>query len=116
MNQGEHLREVLADAKSDSDRLQRLGFEREAKLLRTFAQRVEQSSKPWLSFLSEIDASLFSELKPRVLRRRFAGWETRGFAYQQGRTRFYCEAILPRRADLQAARDDGRAAAQGTAA
>ena len=112
----ERLTDVLADAKSDADRLQRLGFEREANLLRTFTRRVEQSSHAWLNFLSEIDAGLFSGVAPRVLRRRFSAWEARGFAYRQGRTRFYCEAILPRRADLRAAHDAGRAAPQENAA
>lgn len=112
----ERLTDVLADAKSDADRLQRLGYDRDANLLRTFIKRVEASSLPWLNFMSEIDAGLFSGVRPRVLRRRFAAWEARGFAYQQGRTRFYCEAILPRRADLRAAHDAGRAAAQDNAA
>jgi hypothetical protein len=112
----EHLEEVLADAKSDADRLARLGFDRESSLLRDFAQRVERASLPWLNYLSEADAALFSALQPRVLRRRFPEWERRGFARKQGRTRFYCEAILPRRAELVLARNEGRAAARGTAA
>lgn len=112
----ERLTDVLADAKSDADRLHRLGFEREATMLHKFAQRVERASLPWLNFLSEMDAALFSGVRPRVLRRRFQEWESRGFAYRHGRSRFYCEAILPRRADLRAARAAGRAAAQGTAA
>ncbi len=112
----ERLTDVLADAKSDADRLQRLGYDRDANLLRTFIKRVELSAHPWLNFMSEIDAALFSGVQPRVLRRRFAAWEVRGFAYKQGRTRFYCEAILPRRADLRAAHDAGRAAAQDNAA
>lgn len=112
----ERLTDVLADAKSDADRLQRLGYDRDANLLRTFIKRVELSAHAWLNFMSEIDAALFSGVRPRVLRRRFAAWEARGFAFRQGRTRFYCEAILPRRADLRAAHDAGRAAAQEHAA
>lgn len=108
----ESLTDVIADAKSDADSLQRLGYDRDANLLRTFISRVELSAHAWLNFMSEVDAALFSGLQPRVLRHRFAAWEARGFAFKQGRTRFYCEAILPRRADLRAARDAGRAAAQ----
>ncbi|MHB9005243.1 MAG: hypothetical protein ACYC6C_14550 [Coriobacteriia bacterium] len=112
----ERLADVLADAKSDADQLQCLGYDRDANLLRTFIKRVELSAHAWLNYLSETDAALFSGVRPRVLRRRFAAWEARGVAFKKGRTRFYCEAILPRRAELRAARDAGRAAAQEHAA
>lgn len=108
----EDLGQVIADSRSDADHLGRLGFERESKLLRDFARRVELAAEPFTTFLSERDAALFSGLSPRALRRKFYEWEPRGLARRQGSVRMYREIALPRRADVVNAHNDGRAAAR----
>lgn len=110
------LRDVLADALSDADALARLGHEHDARLIQGIVANVTRAAEPWLTFLSETDASLFTGWSIYKLRRRFYELESRGFAYREARTRFYCEALLPRRADIRAAHAMGRAAAQESAA
>lgn len=106
------LAHVLADARADADMLDRRGHATEATSLRKLCNDIEAGAREYLTFLSEIDAALFTGETPRTLQRHFAALERRGHAYRQGRMRFYRECVLTPKADRRAAFDAGAAAAR----
>ncbi len=111
MSEPAALEQVLADARGEAAVLRSHGHQAQAKSLEGLADLVTESMRAYLAILSESEASLRSGWSVARLRGRFPEWETQGFAMldERGRRR-YRQAIVPVRADLDAAR---RAGAEG---
>lgn len=103
------LETVLADYRSDADALDRTQSASTAKLIRQMCKDVETAAEDFLIFLPEKEAELWSGYAKDWLRKRFPAWERLGHAKYRAhgkRDRLYRRCILPRRADLAAARAD----------
>jgi hypothetical protein len=103
------LETVLADYRSDADALDRTQSTSSAKLLRQICDEVEKSAEDFLVFLPEKEAALWSGYAKDWLRKRFPSWARLGHAKHREhgkKDRLYRRCILPRRADLAAARAD----------
>lgn len=105
------LEQVLADERGDAAVLRRNGHDREAELIERVCERVSRAAEEYLRFMSEPDARLRTNRSVEYLRNRFAEWESQGHAYKKGTTRYYRMLVLPPRANLSAAREEGRRAA-----
>ena len=103
------LETVLADYRSDADALERTQSASTAKLIRQMCDDVEKAAEDFIVFLGETEAILWSGYAKPWLRSRFPAWERLGHAKLRDhgkRDRMYRRCILPRRADLAAARAD----------
>lgn len=104
----ETLETVLADTRADADVLDRTGHAHDAELLRALAARVEAAAEDFLVWLSEPDARLRSGKSAEWLRGRFGEWAADGHAEMRGAHRYFRLIVIPRRADTEAAREEGR--------
>jgi hypothetical protein len=103
------LETVLADYRADADALDRRQSVGGAKLIRQFCDDVERAAENFITFLTEKEAMLWSGHSKEWLRQRFSGWERDGNArYREHgkKERLYRRCVLPRRANLGAARAD----------
>jgi hypothetical protein len=103
------LETVIADWRSDANALERQHKTTEANELRLKADEVEKAGEDFIVFLGETEAVLWSGHSKEWLRSRFPGWERLGHAKLRDhgkKDRMYRRCILPRRADLAAARAD----------
>ncbi len=107
------LATVLAHWRADAAALRRTGDARTAELLERCATEAETSAEEWLTWLSEADAILRSgHAKPWFVARREA-WRRDGHARQVGRHKWtYRATIIPRRANVVTAAEEGRQAAR----
>jgi hypothetical protein len=97
----------LADWRSDADALDRQDQAADAEKLRRQCDAVTKSAEDYLTFLSEKEAVLWSGYSKVWLRQRFPAWQRLGHAKTRERgkgDRLYRRCVLPRRADLAAAR------------
>lgn len=99
---------VLADWREKATVLRSTGHANDAKLILKMATEVAEATEEWRRFLSEKEARVRSGKSVEWLRGRFAQWEQEGHAEKRGRERYYRACVLPRRADLIAAREAGR--------
>lgn len=106
------LDQVLADFRGDAAVLRRAGHEREAQLREQLADEVAAAAYEWLLWLSETDAVLRSGRSAKWLRGRFADWERDGHARIKGKERQYRACVVPRRSNVNAARQAGIEAAR----
>ena len=109
MSEVRTLETVLADYRADADALDRTHSVSVAKLVRQICADVEKAAEDYLVFLGETEAVLWSGYSKDWLRSRFPTWERLGHAKFRDhgkRDRMYRRCILPRRADLAAARAD----------
>lgn len=100
---------VLADYRADADALDRTHSTSAAKLIRQMCDDFEKSAEDFIVFLGETEAVLWSGHSKEWLRSRFPAWERLGHAKLRDhgkKDRMYRRCILPRRADLAAARAD----------
>ncbi len=112
------LETLIADYRSDARALERTNNLHDAELIQRFCNEVEQSAEDYLKFLTETEAVLHSGHSRDWLRVRFQGWARLGHAKRREHgkpERLYRRCILPRRADVAAARADARRAARGEA-
>jgi hypothetical protein len=105
------LEQVLADERGQAQVLRHNGHAHDADLIERVCDRVSRSAEEYLRFLSEPDARLRTNRSVEYLRNRFSEWESQGHAYKKGTTRYYRMLVLPPRANLSAAREEGRRAA-----
>lgn len=110
------LEQVLADAREEAAVLKRAGHPIQAAGLERLCDAVAGAAEDYLTWLSEGDARLMSGRSVEWLRGRFAGWLALGLARMNGKRREYRALIIPRRANLSAAREAGRRAAERGAA
>lgn len=109
------LETVLADWRATADAMARAGKTDTEDLIRTICNEVEASAEDYLKFLPETEAVLHSGYSKDWLRHRYPQWERLGHAKRRehGKAdRLYRRCILPRRADIAAARADAVRAAR----
>ncbi len=117
MSGSKPLEQVIADWRSDAQVLRSRGHERDAALIEEFASDVVKSAEEYLRFIPESDASLMSARSVKWLRSMFPEWEQMGNARKgEAGRREYRMLVLPRRANVSAAREEGRRAARDEAA
>lgn len=103
------LETVLADYRESAVALKRTKSHSVAELVDQICDDVEKSAEDYLVFLPEKEAALWSGYSKEWLRHRFSSWARLGHARHRDhgkKDRLYRRCILPRRADLAAARAD----------
>lgn len=113
------LETVLADWGARAQTLRACFHEHDAQLLEEFASDVRGACEDYLTWLSEPDAALQAGKSVAWVRARFNGWAENNMARfnpRDRRARQYCALILPRRANIIAARADARRAAASESA
>lgn len=105
------LEQVLADWRSDARVLGSRGHRHDEKIILDICEDVAAAAEEYLRFIPEPDARLRTNRSQEFLRARFAEWEAQGHAYKKGNVRYYRMLVLPPRANLSAAREEGRRAA-----
>jgi hypothetical protein len=103
-----NLEQVLADARGDAAVLRRAGNAGQAEYIEQLCDRVADATEEYRRFVSEADACLRSSKTSAWFRSQFPRWQADGNAELRGRTRYYRLLIVPKRADLDAARSAGR--------
>lgn len=106
------LDQVLADMRGEAAVLRRAGHREQADAYERFAALVADATEDYRTFLTEPQAALRSGKSRDWLRARFAGWLADGNAREGHRRgeREYRQVVIPRRANLEAAREAGRRA------
>lgn len=104
------LEQVLADAREEAAVLKRAGHPVQAAGLERLCDAVARSAEDYLTWLSEADARLQSGRSVEWLRGQFPRWMDQGLARTSGKKREYRALIVPRRANVSAAREAGRRA------
>lgn len=103
------LEQVLADAREQANALRITGNAGQATYVDQLCDRVAAAAEPYLRWLSESEARLYSGLALRTLRRRFRELLEAGNArYSAKGDREYRMSGLPRHADVAGAREAGR--------
>lgn len=106
---------VLADWLGQAAVLRARGHGREADHIEQLVGDVKASAAHYLDWLTEDEAMLRSGRGRPYLRERFPLWASEDMARIDGRRRLYRRCIVPRRANLDAARDLAREVAHGAA-
>ena len=105
----ERLREVLANWRERANHAHILRHEHDEQLINDIVDEVEKAARPFLEWLGESDAALYSGHSVSWLRSRFPGWERDGltrWSVRGKKERQYLQVILPKRVDLDAIRGD----------
>lgn len=102
------LEQVIADWRGDAQVLRSRGHAHDAKLLEDCADQVVRSAEDYLKFLTESDAMLRSNRARDWFRSRYPEWEAAGHARKQSGVRYYRTIMVPQRANLSAAREEGK--------
>lgn len=106
------LEQVIADARGEAAVLRKQGHGAQADSIERVCGDVAEAAHEFITWLSEGEAQLRSGRSGEWLRRHFAEWEAAGHARKDRRQRFYRMLIVPRRPDLESAREAGRRAAR----
>jgi hypothetical protein len=109
------LEQALADWRGDAAVLRRQGHIAQADLIDRLCSDVLQAAEDYLTWVSEDDAMIRTGHSKAWLRSRFPGWVEQGIAKQEGPRRLYRLLALPRRANLDAAREAARREARRVA-
>lgn len=104
----ESLEQVLADERGQAQVLRHNGHPREAEIIERVCDRVGSAAEDYLRFLSEDDASLMSARAQGWFKARFPQWEALGHARKVNGRRYYRMLIIPKRANVSAAREEGK--------
>jgi hypothetical protein len=102
------LETVLADWREKASTLRSVKHQHDAELIDAICDEVASAAEDYMRFLSETDAMLRSGKSAEWLRARFAEWASQGHAEKRKTVRYYRALVVPRRPDLEAARDAGR--------
>ena len=102
------LETVLADWHEKASVLRAVKHAHDAELIDAICDEVTRSAEDYLRFLSESDAMLRSGKSAEWLRARFTEWSDQGHAEKRKTVRYYRAIVVPRRPDLESARDQGR--------
>jgi hypothetical protein len=107
------LQTVLDRWTADAAVLRRNGEVRLADTLDRCAAEARTAAEEWLTWLSETDAELRSGYRAAYFKARREGWRRDGNARQVARFKWeYRAAVVPRRANVMRAAEEGRAAAR----
>jgi hypothetical protein len=104
----ETLEQVLADARGELPVLRKRHGSWSPDDISDFIDRIAASTEDFRRFISEDDARLQSGRSVSWLRARFNEWMEAGNAEYRNQRRYYRVMIIPRRPDLEAAREAGR--------
>jgi len=102
------LEQTIADWRGDAQVLRARGHASEAKLVEDFADEVSLAAEDYLRFLPESDAQLRSSRSKDWLRSQFPQWEQNGNAKKINGRRYYRMLVVPQRANVSAAREEGK--------
>ena len=109
------LEDVLADLRGEAAVLRAHGSKGQADSLERACDLVAKAMRDYLTWLDEGEAHTRSGRSVEWLRSRFADWEEQRMAEYRGRRRFYRRIIVPRRANLEAARAEAERDARRSA-
>lgn len=112
----ETLELVLANEREDIAILRRLGHTKEAEIRARIVERIADAAEDFTTWLTEREAMLWSGKKGDWFRARRPGWERDGHAKRSERNArvwLYRRCVLPRGANVDAARADAERAARG---
>ena len=109
------LAEVLANWRGQAAVLRARGHGLQGTAIEELCDDVARTAESFLNWLSEDEAVLRSGRSRAWLRARFAELESDGNAKHDGRRRLYRECVIPKRANLDRARDEARRIAHGVA-
>lgn len=113
----EPLDVALADAYSALRRVEPASATVRIDFVRALLDDIRDAAEDFVTFLNEADARLWSGLAADTLRKKFPGWSELGHArLDEKGHRTYRRAVLPRRANLEAARKAAKRAVEGDAA
>ena len=98
------LEELLADLQDEANVLKMHGQVFQANTLHGACDRVREVMAPYLDWLTEDEARARSGRSVDWLRGQLPEWEALGPAKRDGKRRLYRRLIVPRRANLEAAR------------
>jgi hypothetical protein len=101
------IEQVIADEREQAAILRANGHGGEARIIERVCDRVSESLREYLTWLSEPDARLRSGRTVEWLRGRFAEWASEGMAEVRGGRRYYRAVIVPMRAHASAAFEAG---------
>jgi hypothetical protein len=93
------LEDVLANEREDAAVLRARGLADRAADIERVCDRVSEALAHYLKWLSETEASLWSDHGAAWLRERFDGMASRGDAKRIGRHRLYRASALPQAAN-----------------
>jgi hypothetical protein len=111
------LAQALADFREEAAVLRRNGHKAQAESIERVVERVAELAGPYIRFVGEVDAVLYSGKQKKALRRLFPELEAQGNAYRDARgRRFFREMCLPRRVRHESVVDDAERAAREDAA
>lgn len=105
------LEDVLADARGEAAVLRRAGYPIQAQAIERLCDAVADATEDYRTWLTESDARLQSGRSVEWLRGQFPRWLERGLVRMNGKKREYRALIVPRRANVSAAKAAGRRAA-----
>jgi hypothetical protein len=108
------LEQVIADVRGQAAVLRHNGFTQMATGYERIAEQVAGAAVDYLTWHSEAEAQLRTGWSARRLRSYFTAWEAQGMAEKRGRLRYYRQVMLPRRANLEAARADAERMARAS--
>jgi hypothetical protein len=115
----EALEQVLADTRSDIQAYRRGGVTQvSVDRLAELCEHVRSTALPYITWLSEAEAMLYTGKSRAWLRQRYVAWERDGHARNAPtnlRERQYREVVLPKRIDLTEVQADAEAAARADA-
>lgn len=112
------IEQVLADWRERASHARMLRHEHDAQMIEDITRDVAEAAEPFMTWIGEADAALYTGHATSWLRGRFAQWERDGLArwsVRGKRERQYLQVVLPRRVDLEAVRADAMRAARGVA-
>lgn len=101
------IERVIADEREQAAILRANGHQTDARIIERVCERVAESLREYLTWLSEPDARLRSGRSVEWLRGRFAEWASEGMAEVRGGRRYYRAVIVPMRAHTSAAFEAG---------
>jgi hypothetical protein len=96
--------QVIADWRGNAAVLRANGHKAQAESIEACCRDMATAFASYLDWLEESEAHARSGKSTDWLRGRFTEWEEQGLAEMRGRRRFYRRVIIPRRANLEAAR------------
>lgn len=98
------LEQVLADHRGEAAVLRKAGHKLQADSIELVCDDVSKAARDYLDWLDEGEARARSGKSVDWLRHHFAEWEAQGLAEWRHKRRYYRRIIVPRRANLEAAR------------
>jgi hypothetical protein len=109
------LEDTLAELRGEAQVLRAHGAKTQADSIESVCDRVRDTMTAYLDWLSEPEAMARSGRGTRWLRAQFGEWAGLGLAEFRGSKRYYRRLIVPRRANLEAARADAQRQAREAA-